>query len=169
MTQIKNDSTKPNRDGGEPNHNVVSQVLHLDTYWPYQLTVLADRISRRTARVVKEKADLNLSQWRVLAAIAEQPGRTAIEVVAVTPMDKGIVSRGTKTLLDMGLIVREASQDDGRVSHLNLTKQGLELYHRLIPEVEAVLKRAYGVMSQEEQTILGGFLGKLLTVIPDQR
>jgi DNA-binding MarR family transcriptional regulator len=148
---------------------ITDQVLHLETYWPYQLTVLADRVSRRTTRVVKEKADLNLSQWRVLAAIAEEPGRTAIDVVTVTPMDKGIVSRGTKTLLEMGLILREASQDDGRVSHLYLTKQGQALYQRLIPEVEAVLTRAYSVMSLEEQKKLGFFLGQLLTVIPDQR
>ena len=49
------------------------RALRLDTYWPYQIVVLADIISRRTAAIVKEQADLNLSQWRVLAAIAENP------------------------------------------------------------------------------------------------
>ncbi|HCH63077.1 MAG TPA: MarR family transcriptional regulator, partial [Deltaproteobacteria bacterium] len=41
-----------------------SGVLRLDHYWPYQITVLADRIARRTTRIVKAHG-LNLSQWRV--------------------------------------------------------------------------------------------------------
>ena len=91
------------------------RVLELTEYWPYQITVLADRIARRTSRVVKEHG-LNLSQWRVMAAVAEVPGRTSVEVVTVTPMDKGIVSRATKALLNMGLLRREASQLDGRIT-----------------------------------------------------
>ena len=98
-------------------------VLRLDHYWPYQITVLADRIGRRTTRIVKERG-LNLSQWRVLAAVAEMPGRTAVQVVRVTPMDKGIVSRATRGLLDQGLLRREASQTDGRLGHLFLTDEG---------------------------------------------
>jgi DNA-binding MarR family transcriptional regulator len=144
-------------------------VIQLDSYWPYQLTVLADRISRRTAALVKAHAGLNLSQWRVLAAIAERPGRTAVDVVTVTPMDKGIVSRATKALLEMGLVVREASQDDGRVSHLHLTEKGHALYRVLSPRVAAVLQRADNTLSTEEQARFGAYLGQLMTVIPDQR
>lgn len=149
--------------------NGSDRILQLDTYWPYQLTVLADRISRRTARVVKEDAGLNLSQWRVLAAIAEVPGRTSVDVVTITPMDKGIVSRATKALLDMKLIVRKASQDDGRVSHLFLTPKGKALYQELIPRVEAVLMRADDALSRDDQTDLKKHLKGLLSVIPDQR
>jgi hypothetical protein len=89
------------------------EAIRLNDYWPYQVTVLADRIARLTSAIVKREAGLNLSQWRVLAAIAEAPGRTAVEVVNVTPMDKGIVSRATKALLEAGLVVRRASQADG--------------------------------------------------------
>jgi len=145
------------------------RILQLDTYWPYQLTVLADRISRRTARVVKEEAGLNLSQWRVLAAIAEKPGRTSVDVVTITPMDKGIVSRATKALLDMKLVVRKASQEDGRVSHLYVTAKGKSLYQTLIPRVEAVLKRAEEILSGDDQIVLGDHLRQLMKVIPDQR
>jgi DNA-binding MarR family transcriptional regulator len=144
-------------------------IIHLANYWPYQLIVLADRVSRRTARVVKDKSDLNLSQWRVLAAIAEVPGRTSAEVVTVTPMDKGIVSRATKTLLELGLVVREASQDDGRISHLHLTTKGEALYAALMPGVSAVLTRAAETLTSTEQEGLSDQLKQLLAVIPDQR
>ena len=143
-------------------------VLKLDNYWPYQVTVLADRIARRTSKIVKERG-LNLSQWRVMAAIAEVPGRTSVEVVTITPMDKGIVSRATRALLEMGLIHRQASQSDGRISHLYLTDTGFKLYRDLIPTVEDVLSRSNLSLKPDEREHLSQYLGALIKVIPDFR
>lgn len=141
-------------------------AIQLDSYWPYQVTVLADLISRRTAEIVRREGDLNLSQWRVLAAIAERPGRTAVEVVAMTPMDKGIVSRATKALLLAGLLVREASQVDGRVSHLYLTEKGDALYQRLRPHVEAVAQAASAVLAPSDQTEFCTLVRQLADAMP---
>jgi len=142
-------------------------AIRLDEYWPYQVTVLADRISRRTAAIVKREAGLNLSQWRVLAAIAECPGRTAAEVVMMTPMDKGIVSRATKALLSGGYLVREASQQDGRVSHLFLTQAGADLYAALKPSVEAVPLAANLHLSDPDQAAFCTRLKQLADALPD--
>ena len=144
------------------------RVLELTEYWPYQITVLADRIARRTSRVVKEHG-LNLSQWRVMAAVAEVPGRTSVEVVTVTPMDKGIVSRATKALLNMGLLRREASQLDGRISHLFLTEAGVDLYRGMFPEIEDIIRRAQEGLSSAKQDQLSQHLSELMKVIPDLR
>ena len=143
-------------------------VLRLDHYWPYQIAVLSDRIARRTTRIVKEHG-LNLSQWRVLAAVAEQPGRTAVEVVRITPMDKGIVSRATRGLLDLGLIRREASQLDGRLSHLFLTDAGADLYETLTPQVEAITLGVADTLDTTQQERLTAMLRDLMQVIPDLR
>ena len=143
-------------------------VLKLDQYWPYLVTVLADRIARRTAALVKPEG-LNLSQWRVLAAIAEVPGRTSVEVVTVTPMDKGIVSRATKALLELGLVRRQASQVDGRISHLHLTPSGHEMYHRLMPQVSEVIQLASTSLSEENQNQLSTDLNRILEALPDLR
>ena len=144
------------------------RVIRLDNYWPYQITVLADRIARRTTKTVK-KHDLNLSQWRVLAAIAEVPGRTSVEVVQITPMDKGIVSRATKALLDRGLVHRQASQSDGRISHLHLTAMGEDLYQEIKPQVESVVVGAQAYIDGTDQRRLSELLSELMQVIPDLR
>ena len=145
-----------------------TSVLRLGDFWPYQVTVLADRIARRTSRIVKEH-ELNLSQWRVLAAIAEVPGRTSVEVVTITPMDKGIVSRATKALLEMGFVRREASQIDGRVSHLHLTVAGLDIYRELMPRILDVLQDANTTLSATAQKRLSTDLSQLMQALPDQR
>lgn len=140
-------------------------VLQLDRYWPYLITVLADRIARRTSRLAKEEG-LNLSQWRVLAAIADVPGRSSADVVSITPMDKGIVSRATKSLLVRGLIRKETSSLDGRIGHLFLTSTGLVLYQRLRPQVSDVL-HVTG-LSQEEQVNFRILIQQILKELPDE-
>ena len=150
------------------NSEITQPVLPLDRFWPYLVTVLADRIARRTSRIIKERS-LNLSQWRVLAAIAEVPGRTSAEVVTITPMDKGIVSRATKALLEMGYVRREASQTDGRLSHLHLTPAGTKLYREIIPTVQEVTQIAGESLSTERQEQLSKELNALIEVLPDLR
>jgi DNA-binding MarR family transcriptional regulator len=143
-------------------------VLRLDQFWPYQVTVLADRVARRTGKIAKEYG-LNLSQWRVLAAVAEVPGRTSMDVVTITPMDKGIVSRATKALLEMGLVRREASQSDGRISHLHLTPEGDTLYQTLIPQIAAVLQLGATGLADTALAQLSQDLKHLIATLPDSR
>ena len=149
--------------------NPDNKIIRLEDYWPYLVTVISERIARRTSKIVKETAGLNLSQWRVMAAIGEVPGRTSVEVVTITPMDKGIVSRATKALLEQGLVRRKACQTDGRLSYLFLTKKGQRVYEELIPLVEGILNKADEALSQGSQIELCGHLRQLMGVIPDFR
>lgn len=107
------------------------QTIKLDSFWPYQVTVLADMVTRHTHKLVKTHSDLNLSQWRVLAAIADLPGRSAAEVVSITPMDKGIVSRATASLVRDGLVRKAADEGDKRKSRLYLTVKGQNQFEKV--------------------------------------
>lgn len=107
-------------------------VFALDAAWIYKVSVLADLVARRVGAIVQDKSGLSLSQWRVLAAVAHKPGRTSSEVVDITPMDKPLVSRAVSHLVERDLLRREASQVDGRRSHLQLTAKGNQTYTQLV-------------------------------------
>lgn len=113
--------------------------IDLESFWPYQVIVLADQISRYTLEIVRSEANINQSQWRVLAAIADQPGRTAADVTAVTPMDKTIVSRAVSSLIEQGLVKKTPSQGDKRRSTLETTAAGLETYSTIAKKLAATL------------------------------
>lgn len=106
-------------------------LIKLEAFWPYQAVVLADLVSRHTHALLKARSDLNLSQWRVLAAIGEAPGRSSAEVVAVTPMDKGLVSRAVALLLEAGLIMRRPDPSDKRRASLHLSASGKRAYEQI--------------------------------------
>ena len=115
-------------------------LIDLGAYWPYQVVVLADIISRHTRELLKQHSDLNLSQWRVLAAIGEQPGRTSRDVVAITPMDKGIVSRAVATLIKSGLVEKINDPQDRRRSTLKLTAPGYRQYQTIAKALDRALR-----------------------------
>ena len=111
--------------------------IRLDTFLPYRVAVLSDRLSQRLARVY-EGCGLSSPQWRVLAAVAEKPGRSAQDVVRMTPMEKATVSRAVSALIARGLMRREADDRDGRTSRLTLTAEGERLYGEIAPGVLAI-------------------------------
>jgi DNA-binding MarR family transcriptional regulator len=110
---------------------------NLDSNWVFSVAVLADQVARRVANIVSEVSDLNLSHWRVLAAVADKAGRTASDVVDLTPMDKGVVSRAVKHLSDTGLVERHACASDGRLSYLFMTDEGYLTYERIVTALRA--------------------------------
>ena len=145
--------------------NQKEQAIRLSDFLPYQVTLLAHRVARRTCAIAKQHDGLNLSHWRVLAAIADTPGRTANEVVAITPMDKGIVSRAVKSLIDMNLVSRKASNEDGRIAHLFLTAKGRRRYEAIAAEVSRLDDFLRAALSPEESETLQRALARLIDVV----
>lgn len=137
--------------------------IALDTFFPYQVVLLADKIGKTSAASAKRLHGLNISQWRVLAALADIPGRTATQVVAVTPMDQGIVSRAVKSLIDVGLVRRKASNTDGRLAHLYLTAAGKKKYAAIAQEMIVFDASLRTLLTSIENKQLDKILRKLVT------
>ena len=140
--------------------------IRLREFLPYKIVLLADRVARQTSAVVKRHGDLNLSEWRVLAAIADQPGLTANDVVAITPMDKGVVSRAVKSLIDRKYARREASDADGRIAHLYLTHRGQKHYAAIAADIRIIESDILATLSPAERANLVGAIGRLLDALP---
>lgn len=121
-----------------------STHIELETFWPYRAVVLADQISRYTLGVAREEAGLNLSQWRVLAAVAEKPGRTSAEVAAITPMDKTIVSRAVSSLIENSLIQKTTDASDKRRLSLSPTKTGRDIYKSVATRLNKAIVDEFG-------------------------
>ncbi len=113
--------------------------LSLESFWPYKVAVLADLVSRHTLEIARRHGDMNLSQWRVLACIAEQPGRSSAQVVALTPMDKTIVSRAVARLIEKGLARKTADVKDKRRAQLYLTDTGDAQYRLIAAELQSAI------------------------------
>lgn len=140
--------------------------LRLEESWIYKITVLADVVARTIAPIVYRVSGLNLSQWRVIAAVADRPGCTATEVVSITPMDKGLVSRAVRTLVDREIITKRSSEKDGRAIFLRLTSEGERIYREIVKELDRAGASGRNVLSLEGQAQFHSLLNSVLDLYP---
>ena len=135
--------------------------MDLNQFLPYRLNRLADRISDELERMYAQRYDLNVAQWRVLAWLSHCDDLTAKKVCTYTNMDKARVSRAVQALVDRDLVTRTPSARDQRVHELHLTREGVELLSRLIPEAQDWEAELVATLSAGEYRDLLNAMGKL--------
>ena len=136
--------------------------LDLNSFLPYRLNLLAHLVSRGIATIYEDRHGLTAAQWRVLAAVAEQPGITAQKVVEMTPMDKVTVSRAVAVLCEMVLVQRQASKTDGRLALLSLTIDGGQIYQQIFPKALDYSDLLQQGLSRDERELYLNLTNKLI-------
>lgn len=135
--------------------------LQLDRFVPYRLSVLSNLVSSAIAGAYAERFALTIPEWRVIAALGEQPGMSAADVAARTAMDKVAVSRAVAALLRARRIVRTQSKHDRRRSVLRLSRAGATLYAQVTPDVLEYEAALLATLERGERQALDRLLGKL--------
>ena len=141
---------------------MTNKALLLKDFLPYRLSLLSNKVSRTIADGYEERFKLTLPEWRVMAALGEEPHISANQVVEKTAMDKVAVSRSVKKLLEDGRIERQFSEDDRRRSVLSLSDIGAAIYQDVIPIARAHEQRLLANFSTEEKTQFDTLLDKLM-------
>ena len=141
-------------------------VLNLDQFIPYRLSVLTNRVSSAIARHYSERFKLSIPEWRVMAVLGQTPGLSARQVAERTAMDKVQVSRAVQSLLEAKRLTRDMHSQDGRVSQLSLSPQGLAIYKELVPVALELEREFLAGLSLQDRKLLDRLLTKLSTAVP---
>ena len=115
------------------NTKTTREILQLERYLPYRLSILSNRISALISETYSAKFALSITEWRIMAVLGEYPGVSADEVSLKTQIEKSILSRAISKLLQRKLLEREFDPADKRRSMLRLTETGLSVYDELVP------------------------------------
>lgn len=107
--------------------------FELDSFLPYQLAVLASRISAEFAEIYGKRFGLSLAEWRMLAHLATAEKVSTREVYARVDLDKAKISRAAQRLEMAGLIEKVQSSTDRRLVEMSLTGKGRELIREITP------------------------------------
>jgi DNA-binding MarR family transcriptional regulator len=111
--------------------------MELDTFFPYQLAGLSDAVSRSMAQIYGERFDLSRDEWRLLAALADQPSLRTAALIERTTLDKVSVSRALARLQTKALVERRNDPEDGRGYVIRLLPAGRALFRKIVPMVKA--------------------------------
>ena len=142
----------------EDPQNIASPERDPQQFLTYRLARLQSRLNAQAIRRLREKSDLSLTEWRILAMVAPQGETTLSMLVRDTQLDKGQLSRATKTLMTKGLLQSRVKADDHRQNLLTITKSGKETHDKIFPVMQARQSGLAAHLSKEE---LEGFLSVL--------
>jgi DNA-binding MarR family transcriptional regulator len=137
--------------------------LERDRYAPYFLTVIANVVSSSASQIYLRRYGIGVNDWRVLSHLGLDPGCTAQVISNVLHVDKSVVSRSVKTLVDRGLVAVEISPGFRR---LYLTTEGAALHKEMIPVVLQRERILLAGLSTEEVDQLLGLLRRLQANLP---
>jgi len=111
----------------------VDDAFVLDDFLPYQLAVLASRVSRDYAKLYQQHFDISISEWRVVAHLSQSGAVSVREIHRKVDMDKSKVSRAASRLEAAGYITKRPHQGDRRLVELALTDRGRAMIEEIAP------------------------------------
>ena len=153
MASVKRKSTAKTPSG---------ELLVLEEFLPYRLSVLSNRVSRAIAARYATAFDLTIPEWRVIAVLGRRPGLTAKEVAEATEMDKVAVSRAVARLVAAKRVASRADCDDARRQLLALTSQGESVHARIAPIALASEQKLLAALDVSERRQLDALLDRLM-------
>ena len=135
--------------------------LKLESFLPFRLSLLSNTVSANIAATYQDKFAISMSEWRIMAILAEYPDLSADEVCQRTQIEKSVVSRAVARLLKRHMIIRQIDDDDRRRSILRLSETGLSVYDEVMPIAENFEKKLIAKLSKQERLTLLSLLDKL--------
>jgi DNA-binding MarR family transcriptional regulator len=134
----------------------------LDNFLPYRLSVLTNTVSTGLAHRYREHHPLSVTEWRVMAVLGRFPGLVASEVCERTAMDKVAISRGVRSLMEMGLLERRTDHSDRRRQRLFVAPgAGERVLREVVPEALLYERRLLQALDARELEALSTILEKL--------
>ena len=135
--------------------------LKLESFLPFRLSLLSNTVSTNIAAIYQDKFAISMSEWRIMAILAEYPDLSADEVCQQTKIEKSVVSRAVARLLKRHMIIRQFDDEDRRRSILRLSETGLSVYDEVMPIAENFEKKLIAKLSKQERLSLVNLLDKL--------
>lgn len=136
----------------------------LNAFLPYQLSVLAARVSNGFSELYQRKFGITIPEWRVVAHLSQAGSVSVREIHQKVDMDKSKVSRAASRLEAAGYVSKRINGTDRRLVELELTEKGRGMINELTPiarDYEAQVLAALGDQNQ-------GFRAALETLLKEK-
>ena len=135
--------------------------LPLHQYLTYRLSRVQAKLNAQGSKMLRDSVGLTLSQWRVVALVGAA-GTTRLSALArEAALDKGLLSRNLKTLIEDGIVHSEPDEFDHRAQHLSLSPKGLSLFDRTLPVTRRRQDWLRKDLSEDEIRVFRTVLDKL--------
>lgn len=137
-------------------------MLALERTLSYRLHLLHKLTDVISQRAYVTDTGLSMSAGRCLTAVGSFAPLSINDLAQKANLNKGQASRAAQALVDQGLVLKVASQTDGRGVLLSLTPDGHAAWLRAMQVVERRNHEIFGLLDEAEQAQLSAIFDRLL-------
>ncbi|MDJ1467269.1 MarR family winged helix-turn-helix transcriptional regulator [Xanthocytophaga flava] len=112
-------------------------------------------------------SDYSLAEARILYEIHSLQPVSASQIMSNIVIDKGYLSRVLKQFEKSGLISKQVSSEDARITLVSLTATGLTLFNKLNSASEEQIATLLNKLSSKEQQQLVGHMQAIRALLSD--
>ena len=109
----------------------IDTAIDTEEFTPRLLALLTNALVAAQTRGFRNEAGMSTHEWRVLAALAHDPGQTASEISTSLSVNKALISSAVNRLAADRLIVLVDGPRRSRPMYL--TVEGVRMHDRLAP------------------------------------
>lgn len=136
-------------------------ILELDSFLPYRVAALAQRLSRDIEEGQRRAHKLAVKDWKVMQVMALYGQLHPGDIRRMGTQDKATISRAIKCLLDRGLVAKHPRPGDSRTFEVAFTEAGWAVYEAIVPKVRRRQDEVLSALSAAEAKELRRLMDKL--------
>jgi DNA-binding MarR family transcriptional regulator len=102
-------------------------------YLTLRINIVGKLLERHSARMLTNRFQLTLAEWRVLSQLALRPVSTIRGLAEGMVVDRAEVSRAATSLIERGCVSKQENPRDRRSPLFACTDKGLALYRTIRP------------------------------------
>ena len=134
----------------------------LDRTYTHRLHALAKITDRATQQAYEEDVGIPISEGRCLAAIGAFHPLSVNDLAMRANLNKAQASRSTQALVEQGMVLKLASEVDGRGVVLSLTPKGQEQWEKVMGVIARRNAQIIAGLNDAEQAQLDLLLDRLI-------
>jgi len=143
----------------------MAEPFQLSQFLPYQLAVLAERVSRRLAVEYGASHGLSVAEWRVLVHLQRCGAVSVREIQTYTNLEKSRVSRAVTRLEAAELVTKAKGGGDARLVDITLTEAGHTALTQILPTAQAVEAALLAELSDADRACFADVMERLHQVL----
>ena len=135
--------------------------LPLRRFVTYRLSRVQAKLNAQASRILQETSGITLTQWRVIALVGAAGQTQSSKLSKESALDKSLLSRNLKTLIEQGVVASRTDAEDHRVQVLSLTDKGRAIFEKTLPVTRARQTQLREGLTDEELRVFHKVLDHL--------
>lgn len=135
--------------------------LPLHQFLTYRMSRVQAKLNAQATRILREASGITLTQWRIIALVGAAGQTRMSQLAREAALDKGLLSRNLKGLIEGGVIRSRADENDHRAQVLALSPKGIEIFDRTLPVSRERQRNLRSELTEQELHVFRRVLDKL--------